>query len=87
MSMTRKPQVLTVDMSAPLPLGYHEALRRAVELRDADPVVFTWQTIAAVIRIYHGFDRSSNWWRRSLRGRVASRSRGGSFTGAEGLAA
>jgi hypothetical protein len=49
-------------LEAPLPLGYVQALERAAFLRNNDPSVFSWPTIARVMRIYHGWDRHYNWW-------------------------
>jgi transcriptional regulator with XRE-family HTH domain len=51
----------------PLPLSYRAALSRAVVLRDRNPSVFTYPTIAEIMAVYHGFDRHERWWRRELR--------------------
>ena len=35
-------------------------------LRDRNPSVFTYPTIAEIMAVYHGFDRHERWWRREL---------------------
>lgn len=59
---------LHVHFDAPLPLGYHEAVRRAIELR-AKGTNWSYTTIADVIGEYHGFRRSASWWQKELRSR------------------
>jgi hypothetical protein len=54
-----------VDMNAPLPLGYANALRRALQLRTDHG--FSYRTIAIVMREYHGIRRGNEWWKRELR--------------------
>jgi hypothetical protein len=76
----RKPEHRRVDHTAPIPLGHVAACEKAVQLRETNPIAFTWATIAEVMRIYHGFDRCAAWWRVELRGRVTSRARGNAFT-------
>lgn len=68
------------DLSAPIPLGYRQAIDRAIMLRSLGPA-WSWRVVADVMRTYHGFDRSECWWRRELRGLVVARPRGRSFTG------
>ena len=67
-----------VDFTAPAPLGHFQAIEKAVELRQRGGHM-TWRVIADVMLIYHGFDRSWEWWKRQLGGRVESRARGGAF--------
>lgn len=70
---------LAVDMAAPLPLGCTEAIRRALGLRAAGHQ-FSYSVIAVVMAEYHGFKRSSSWWRQELRaGGTAPRYLGASF--------
>jgi hypothetical protein len=57
---------LGVDFGAPLPLGHFPAIRRAAQMRNANPTVFSYATIAEVMAIYHGLRRSEGWWRREL---------------------
>lgn len=77
--LPRKPQQRRTDLTAPLPLGYHGALKRAAELHARGPV-WTWKVIAEAMAAYHGFDRSAAWWRMELAGQVESRAHGNSFT-------
>jgi hypothetical protein len=76
----RRRGAANVDLSAPLPLGYRAAVDRAVELRLQHPGVFSWPTVAVVMSTYHGFDRSPDWWRQELRGRVPLDPKGRPFT-------
>ena len=55
---------LRINLNAPLPLGYHHAIRRALELRQDN---LSYPMIAIVMRQYHGVHRSESWWRRQLR--------------------
>jgi hypothetical protein len=71
---------LSVDHTAPLPLGYRAALDRAQELRESGST-WSWPTIAQVMGEYHGFRRSSGWWQRELTrtGRVERKPRGAAY--------
>lgn len=70
---------LFVDMTAPLPLGYRQAIRRAINLRAQGPQ-FSYTVIAVVMAEYHGFKRAPVWWRRELRaGGVSARHLGASY--------
>lgn len=59
-----------VDLNAPLPLGYTEAVRRATSLRDKG-TAWSYPVIADVMAEYHGFRRCAEWWRTELRARGA----------------
>lgn len=64
----RKPVNLITDLNAPLPLGYHRALEKAFELRTAH-THWPYRVLADVMRIYHGLDRSPDWWGARMRER------------------
>jgi hypothetical protein len=59
-----------IDMTAPLPLGYVQAVTRALELREDSPA-WSYTAIAEVMGTYHGFRRGPDWWARQLRARGA----------------
>jgi hypothetical protein len=59
---------MRVDFDAPLPLGYCSAVKRAAQMRNGNPSVFTYPTIAEIMAVYHGLRRSPAWWRRELVG-------------------
>lgn len=58
---------MPVDLSAPLPLGYRDAIRRAVQLRMLPGEFITYNVIRLIMAEYHGFRRSESWWRNELR--------------------
>jgi hypothetical protein len=57
---------LRIDLTAPLPLGHKNAVRRGLQLRDANPNM-SYAAIAMVMSAYHGIHRSASWWSRELR--------------------
>jgi hypothetical protein len=72
---------LGVDLNAPLPLGYTQAVTHALDLRERGNI-WTWTVIADTMGVYHGFHRSPSWWKRELFARGAeSRPRGIPFGG------
>jgi hypothetical protein len=77
--MSRRQIDLTVHWDAPQPLGYHQAVDRALELR-ARGNIWTWTVIADTMGMYHGFHRGPWWWKRQLCARGAeARPRGVPF--------
>jgi hypothetical protein len=58
----------SIDFNAPLPLGYCSAVQRATQMRNGNPSVYTYPTIAEIMATYHGMRRSAGWWRRALVG-------------------
>jgi hypothetical protein len=60
---------LDTDTTAPLPLHYAAAISRALWLRQA----YNWSypVIATVMEEYHGFKRTSSWWKLELVGHGA----------------
>jgi hypothetical protein len=53
------------NRDAPLPLGYINAVRCALGLRQETNM--SYQGISHVMRRYHGWNRSPQWWSRELR--------------------
>jgi hypothetical protein len=56
------------DLTAPLPLGYAEAVRRGLQLRQRG-TPWTYKAISEVLAEVHGFHRHPDWWRTELRRR------------------
>lgn len=76
---TRRQIDLTVHWDAPVPLGYHQAVDRALELRSRGNI-WTWTVIADTMGMYHGFHRGPLWWKGELYARGAeARPRGVPF--------
>ena len=72
-----------INLNAPLPLGYKQALRRAMELRGKGAHM-SYLTIADIMRDYHGVKRSPQWWSRELRAQGAEpKPRGWAFGAGE----
>lgn len=77
---------LRTNLDAPLPLSYDNAVRRALELRATTSL--SYNGIAAVMRQYHGVNRSVTWWKGELRAHGAeARPRGIMCCGTERVAA
>jgi hypothetical protein len=57
---------LRVNLDAPLPLGHHAAISRALHLRELGGH-WTYTVLADHMRLVHGIDRRAGWWQRELR--------------------
>lgn len=55
------------DLSAPYPLGHLKAVAQGLELRLADPGLYSYRTLSDLMARYHGFHRSPGWWMTELR--------------------
>lgn len=54
-----------IDMTAPLPLGYHRAIQQAVEIRREHPFI-SYNAIGVFFERYHGISQGEDWWRRHM---------------------
>jgi hypothetical protein len=76
------PDKYRIDLDAPLPLSYVNGLKRAAQMRNAEPTVYSWRVISRIMVTYHGINRTPNWWRNELfkAGLVERSPRGNPFT-------
>lgn len=60
----RKARKHAVDLTVPLPLGYIPAVEQAWKLCQNPRL--SWTAIGIVMREYHGWDRTGQWWKRRV---------------------
>jgi hypothetical protein len=62
-----------LELPAPCPalpesMEREELIAQAAELRQRNPAAITWKALAEAMAFFHGFERSSSWWQRTLVG-------------------